>query len=160
LSIATWLPGRPWTAVWYYEGSEVYRDSLTWTDGIGWRKNDQRPRPEWTFCPERIGLSFIFRIGSTATSDFTLAGAQQGALRLKSSPILRFTTAIMIRMHRRPQRITSFSTGTSSIIGLFDWERDRARDALDNALVSGRRSVSTSKHSPGMVDCGKEFQSL
>jgi len=30
------------------------------------------------FCPERIGLSFYIQIGS-ATSDFTLAGAQQGA---------------------------------------------------------------------------------
>jgi len=57
-----------------------------------------------------------------ATSDFTLAGAQQGAYAQIFNNT-HFTTADNDADALRAAPITSFSTGTSAIYGLFDWQQ-------------------------------------
>ncbi|MFN8451505.1 MAG: serine protease [Anaerolineae bacterium] len=53
--------GTPWTAVWYYQGSEVRRDELTWSDGNSGAKTISVQTPT-ACCRAATGWSCTFRI--------------------------------------------------------------------------------------------------
>ena len=115
----------PWTAIWYYNGKEVYRDALTWSDGASGTKTIRIQDPNG-LLPGSYRLELYIQDNSgyrlAATSDFTLAGAQQGAYaRIFDNP--HFTTANTDNEARQAAPISSFSTGTDAIYGLFDWEQ-------------------------------------
>ncbi len=113
----------PWTAIWFYEGTEVRRDSLTWTDGESGTKTIRVQDPNG-LLPGSYRLELYIQIEGdyrlAATSDFTLAGAQDGAFARIFSNI-HFTTASSANEARQAAPIANFSTGTSTLYALFDW---------------------------------------
>ncbi|MEP7290788.1 MAG: trypsin-like peptidase domain-containing protein [Chloroflexota bacterium] len=115
----------PWTAIWYYEGTEVRRDSLAWTDSESGTKTIRVQEPSG-LLPGNYRLELYIQIDTSfrlaATSDFTMAGAQEGAVaRIFANT--HFTTASSSEEARQAAPITSFSTGTSALYALFDWEQ-------------------------------------
>lgn len=119
------VDGTPWTVVWYYEGQETIRDAQTWSDGVSGTKTVTVQDPNG-LLPGSYRLELYIQDESgyrlAVTSDFTLAGAQQGAYAQIYSNI-RFTTASSDAEAQRAAPITSFSTGTGAIYGLFDWQQ-------------------------------------
>lgn len=115
----------PWTAIWYYEGTEVRRDSLTWTDGESGTKTI-RVQDSAGLLPGKYRLELYIQTDSSfrlaATSDFTMAGAQDGAFARIFSDA-HFTTASSSEEAQLAAPITNYSTGTSNLYALFDWEQ-------------------------------------
>lgn len=113
----------PWTAIWYYEGTEVRRDSLTWTDGESGTKTI-RVQDSNGLLPGNYRLELYIQTESNfrlaATSDFTMAGAQDGAFA-RIFDDTHFTSASSIEEAQQAAPITNFSTGTSALYALFDW---------------------------------------
>ncbi len=119
------VDGTPWTVVWYYEGQEIIRDAQTWSDGAGGAKTVTAQDPNGLLPGSyRIELYIQDESGYrlAATSDFTLAGAQQGAYA-QIFTNTRFTTASSDTEAQSAAPITSFSTGTGAIYALFDWQQ-------------------------------------
>ncbi len=113
--------GTDWTALWYYEGNVVSRDTLTWTDAESGAKTTSVQDPNG-LLPGTYRLELYIGDRLAATSDFTLAGAQQGAYA-QIFANTRFTTADSDQAAQQAAPITSFSTATGAIYGLFDWEQ-------------------------------------
>jgi S1-C subfamily serine protease len=118
--------GTPWTRIWYYNGIELGRVEETWTDnGLDTRSirletGDSAPLPAGRY---RLELYLEGRLA--ATSDFTIAGASEGAFSRVFSN-LRFVTddtARNVRSTDRDTSITNFPTGVQEIFTLFDWEQ-------------------------------------
>ena len=119
------LNEMPWTVIWYYEGTEVSRETLAWTDGESGTKTIRVQDPNG-LLPGSYRLELYIQYEGdyrlAATSDFTLAGAQEGAFpRIFSN--IHFTTASSSEEARQAAPINSFSTGTSALYALFDWEQ-------------------------------------
>ncbi len=119
------VDGTPWTAVWYYNGSEVQRVQNTWSDGVTGNKTISVQDPNG-LLPGSYRLELYIQDDSgyrlAATSDFTLAGAQQGAYA-QIFENTRFTTAASDAEAQQAAPITSFSNGVSAIYAVFDWEQ-------------------------------------
>ncbi len=111
----------PWTAIWFYNGSEVHRDELTWSDGASGTKTISVQDPNG-LLPGNYRLDLYIQDRLTATSNFTLAGAQQGAYA-RIFDNARFTTANSDAEARDAAPITNFSNATGAIYALFDWEQ-------------------------------------
>lgn len=117
--------GTPWAAIWYYEGTEVQRtpDDTVWSeaDGTSGTKTISIQDPNG-LLPGSYRLE-LYIAGRLATvSDFTLAGAQDGAFaRIFSNT--RFTTASTVAEAQAGAAVSNFSSGTTDIFGLFDWDR-------------------------------------
>lgn len=115
----------PWTIIWFYEGTEVSRETLAWSDGESGTKTIRVQDPNG-LLPGSYRLELYIQYDGdfrlAATSDFTLAGAQEGAFaRIFSN--MHFTTASSMDEARQASPISSFSTGTSTLYALFDWEQ-------------------------------------
>lgn len=115
----------PWTIIWFYEGTEVSRETLAWSDGESGTKTIRVQDPNG-LLPGSYRLELYIQYDGdfrlAATSDFTLAGAQEGAFaRIFSN--LHFTTASSMDEARQASPISSFSTGTITLYALFDWEQ-------------------------------------
>lgn len=115
--------GTPWTAIWYYEGEEVNRtpEGTTWNDGANGAKTisiqDNGGLRAGTY---RLELYIEGRLAST--SDFTLAGRQDGAFaRIFESA--RFTTATTPEEATSAAAISRFSEGEETIYALFNWQQ-------------------------------------
>ncbi len=117
--------GIPWTAIWYYEGQEKGRDQQNWSDGDSGAKTISVQDPNG-LLPGNYRLELYIQDDSgyrlAATSDFTLAGAQQGAYAQIFSNT-HFTTAETDADALKAAPITSFSSGTAAIYALFDWQQ-------------------------------------
>lgn len=117
--------GTPWTVVWYYEGQETIRDAQTWSDGPSGTKTVTVQDPNG-LLPGSYRIELYIQDDSgyrlAATSDFTLAGAQQGAYA-QIFGNTHFTTASTDAEAQAAAPITSFSTGTTAIYALFDWQQ-------------------------------------
>jgi hypothetical protein len=118
-------PGTPWTAIWYYNGTEVQRsdEGTVWSaaDGASGAKVISIQDPSG-LLPGRYRLELYIDNRLAAVSDFTLAGAQEGAFARIFTDV-HFTRASTEAEARTAAPITSFSTGTPSIYMLFNWEQ-------------------------------------
>ncbi len=119
------VDGTPWAAVWYYEGEVAYRDDQTWDGGATGTKTIRVQDPNG-LLPGNYRLELYLQTEGAmrlaATSDFTLAGAQQGAFaRIFSN--LHFTTAGSDSEALDVAPISTFSASTDTIYALFDWEQ-------------------------------------
>ncbi|MCC6801320.1 MAG: trypsin-like peptidase domain-containing protein [Anaerolineae bacterium] len=119
------VDGTPWTAVWYYQGSEVRRDEFTWSDGASGAKTISVQDPNG-LLPGSYRLELYIQEESSirlaATSDFTLAGAQEGAYA-RIFGDAHFTTANSAEEAIQSPPITGISAGAPAIYALFDWEQ-------------------------------------
>lgn len=117
--------GTPWTAVWYYRGSEVHRDDLVWSDGATGTKTISVQDPNG-LLPGSYRLELYIQDESSArlaaTSDFTLSGAQEGAYA-RIFDNAHFTTASSVEEALQSAPITGVPAGAAAIYALFDWEQ-------------------------------------
>jgi S1-C subfamily serine protease len=115
--------GTPWAAIWYYQGQEVQRTEAEWLaeDGASGTK-DISVQSETGLLPGSYRLELYVENRLAAVSDFTLAGAHEGAFARIFSDV-HFTTASSPEEAQNAARISSFSGGTQSIYSLFNWEQ-------------------------------------
>lgn len=125
------VDGTPWTTLWYYEGVEIPNSrtpaGTTWNDGANGTKQVSIQDPS-SLLPGsyRVELYIDGRLAST--SDFTLAGGQDGAFTRVFSDT-HFTTAATPAEAVTAAPISRFSAGTEAIYAMFDW-RQMARGTL------------------------------
>lgn len=114
--------GTPWSAVWYYEGEEFFRtEDAVWVDGPSGRKATSISAPNG-LLPGNYRLELYLNNRLAATSDFIIAGAQEGVFpRIFANA--HFTTAASLGEARTSPPISNFAAGTESIYGLFNWQQ-------------------------------------
>ncbi len=117
-------PGLPWTVIWYYEGIEVRRDEQVWTDGLSGAKTVGLAGEGGLF-PGAYRLELYIENRLAATSDFTIAGAQEGVFPRVFTNV-RFASAPTTAETGRTASASAFPTGVRAIYGLFDWQQIRA----------------------------------
>jgi S1-C subfamily serine protease len=112
--------GIPWASIWYYQGSEVGRTETTWSDGTSGAKTISIQDPAGLLPGEyRLELYIDGRL--SATSDFTLAGAQEGAVPRVFTDA-HFTSATSAEQAAVAPPVSSFSAGTTEVYAGFDWQ--------------------------------------
>lgn len=116
-------PGTAWTQIWYYQGNEVQRIDAEWLpeDGTSGTKDISVESPSG-LLPGNYRLELYIESRLAVVSDFTLAGAQEGAFPRIFTDV-HFTTASSTDEARTAARISSFSGGTQNVYALFDWEQ-------------------------------------
>lgn len=113
--------GTEWTSIWYLDGAEFSRQTNTWNAGASGSAttsiSSQSGLPPGSY---RLELYITNRLA--ATSDFTIAGAAQGAL-----PEIfrneRFTTADTPEEAIASAPLSSFPAGIASLYARFDWQQ-------------------------------------
>lgn len=115
--------GTPWTAIWYYEGAEIFRtpEDNVWTGGAEGRKTTSISVPNG-LLPGNYRLELFIEGRLAATSDFIIAGAQEGVYP-KIFENTHFTTAASINEARTSPQISNFAAGTSTIYSVFNWQQ-------------------------------------
>ncbi|MFN8529612.1 MAG: trypsin-like peptidase domain-containing protein [Anaerolineae bacterium] len=116
-------PENVWTAIWYRDGSEITgsRVQEDWTESAEGTRTIRIQSPSG-LLPGSYRLDLYIDDRLAATSDLTLAGAQDGRYaRIFAN--LHFTTADTATEARSAAAITSFSAGTGSLYALFDWQQ-------------------------------------
>lgn len=117
-------PETAWTAIWYREGQEIPGSRTP--DGTVWSMGNEgvetiRIQSPTGLLPGNYRLDLYIDNRLAATSNFTLAGAQDGSFaRIFNN--LRLTTADSAQEASTAAAITSFSTGTESLYAVFDWQ--------------------------------------
>jgi S1-C subfamily serine protease len=113
--------GLDWTAIWYLNGTEFTRTNAVWNEGTDGSTTtsieSQTGLPPGSY---RLELYVTNRL--LATSDFTIAGAQQGALP-EVFANLRFTTANTPEEALTAVSISNFSEQVPTLYALFDWQQ-------------------------------------
>jgi hypothetical protein len=114
--------GIPWTAIWYYNGVVVSRtpEDNVWADGP--RGTKVIPiEAEGGLLPGSYRLELYAEDRLAATSDFIIAGAQEGAFARIFSD-LHFTSAATPEEARTAAPVTTFAAGAESIYSVFGWQ--------------------------------------
>ncbi len=114
-----------WDYIWYYQGSEIQRSPAgnTWleSDGATGRKAISIQDPNG-LLPGTYRLELYIDGRLSLVSDFTIAGAQEGAFS-RIFENVHLTTAQTVSEALVASPITSFSRTTTTIYSLFDWEQ-------------------------------------
>jgi len=115
-------PDMAWSAIWYYNDSEIYRSDDVWTrdsDGLG-----DTSIVSDILLPGRYRLTLYIEGRLSALADFTVAGARDAAFsRVFSNS--RFVSANTPEEAVRASGtgISTFPADVSTIYALFDWEQ-------------------------------------
>jgi hypothetical protein len=117
------INGTPWTAIWYYEGVEFFRlpEGTTWNDGENGVKTISVQEPNG-LLPGNYRLELYIENRLSATSDFTLAGGQDGAFT-RIFGDAHFTTAPSPTEAIRAAPLRQFPAQVSDVYALFDWRQ-------------------------------------
>lgn len=135
-------PALPWTVIWYYGGVEVRRDEQTWADGASGAKTVGLAGEGGLF-PGAYRLELYIENRLAATSDFTIAGAQEGVFP-RAFTNVRFASGLTASGTDRLTSASALPAGVNVIYGLFDWQQIRAgtlwtlRLSVDNNLFYER----------------------
>lgn len=113
--------GTNWTAIWYLDGREVSRTANVWSQGETGSASTSIQDTNG-LRPGSYRLELYIENGLAATSDFTLAGAQQG-VRPQIFSNIRFTTAADAAEAAQSVAISTFSESISRLYALFDWQQ-------------------------------------
>ncbi|MBL8163542.1 MAG: trypsin-like peptidase domain-containing protein [Anaerolineae bacterium] len=113
--------GTNWTAIWYLDGNEVSRTPDVWSEGETGSASTSIQDPNG-LRPGSYRLELYVENGLAATSDFTLAGAQQG-VRPQIFSNARFTTAATPAEAAQSGAISTFSDSIPQLYALFDWQQ-------------------------------------
>ena len=112
--------GQPWSAIWYFDGTEVARTSNVWSDGANGSKSISLA-PTGGLVPGQYRLELYVEGALSATSDFVVAGRQGAPLPVIFDNI-RITAAESAVAARSAQPASSFPSGVSALFALFDWQ--------------------------------------
>jgi hypothetical protein len=113
--------GTEWTAIWYYNGAEVFRSTDTWVDGPNGAKTISIAEPNG-LLPGNYRLELYIEERLAATSDFTIGGAQQGAFP-QIFTNARFVTAASAADAVNATPVTTFPGEIDTLYALFDWQQ-------------------------------------
>lgn len=115
--------GTPWTAIWYYNQIELARTQDNWSsiDGESGAKTiqieDPNGLPSGTY---RLELYVDNRLA--ATSDFIIAGAQQGVFPQVFTDV-HFAAANSPEEAVNATAVSSFTSAISTLYSMFDWQQ-------------------------------------
>lgn len=115
--------GAEWTTIWYLNGAEIpnSRQTNLWTDGPTGTTTTS-VRSETGLPPGIYRLELYIGDRLAATSDFTIAGAQQGAFP-QIFTNTHFTTADTPEEALTAPPISTFSDRVDRLFALFDWQQ-------------------------------------
>lgn len=113
--------GTNWTAIWYLNGAEFTRTGNVWNEGAE-GSTTTSIEAQTGLPPGSYRLELYLENSLSATSDFTIAGAQQGALPQIFSNT-HFTTASTPSDVLTAAPISNFPNGLSNLYSLFDWQQ-------------------------------------
>lgn len=114
--------GTNWTVIWYLEGSEIKRVTDVWNAGSSGSAVNTSIEVAEGLRPGSYRLELYIEDRLRATSDFTIAGAQQGALPQIFTQ-LRFTTANSDAEALTNTAISNFPQSINTLYALFDWDQ-------------------------------------
>jgi hypothetical protein len=113
--------GIPWTAIWYYGQSEIIRTDDVWSDGPNGAKTIGLEGTTGLF-PGTYRLELYLQNVLSATADFIIAGAQQGAFpQIFDNP--RFASANSIEEALTARSVRNFPNTIRVLYGLFDCQQ-------------------------------------
>lgn len=113
----------PWAVLWYYNGTEIIgaRSTDTWKDGPSGSKTVGL-QPVDGLIPGNYRIELYIDNILSATADFVVAGAQEGAFpRIFSNAHFASADSPLAAISAPPAN--NFSAGVESIYALFDWEQ-------------------------------------
>jgi hypothetical protein len=113
--------GVSWSAIWYLNGTEVNRATNTWDAGAS-GTNITNIESSDGVPPGQYRIELYIETRLSATSDFIIAGAQQGALP-QIVTNLHFTTAANDQEAATAAPISNFSERVGVLYALFDWQQ-------------------------------------
>ena len=115
--------GQEWTTIWYLDGNEIpnSRQTNTWVDGAGGVATTNI-RSDSGLPPGSYRLELYIGDRLAATSDFTIAGAQQGAFPEVFRNV-HFTAANSAQEALNSAPISSFPSGIENFYMSFDWQQ-------------------------------------
>jgi len=113
--------GTNWTAIWYLNGVEFQRVSDIWNAGSSGSQTTSIRQSEG-LPPGSYRLELYIEELLSATSDFIIAGAQQGALPQIFTD-LHFTSAPSPADALTAPPVSTFANTISTIYALFDWQQ-------------------------------------
>ncbi len=111
----------PWTAIWYFRGSEFARTADTWSDDSHGSKVIS-VGPAGGLLPGQYRLELYIDGSLSATSDFFVAGSQ-GTPLPRVFTNLRFASADTPDDALTASPASSFPDSISNLYALFDWQR-------------------------------------
>ncbi len=114
--------GLNWIAIWYLNGTEIKRVENTWNAGASGASVNTSIEVSDGLLPGSYRLELYIKDRLQATSDFIIAGAQQGALP-QIFTNLRFTTASSDTDAITSTAISNFPQNLNSLYVLFNWEQ-------------------------------------
>jgi S1-C subfamily serine protease len=116
--------GMRWTAIWYFEGEEIFRTLApddVWNRGESGRMTTSITDSNG-LLPGNYRLELYIEDRLAATSDFIIAGAQEGVFpRIFAGT--HFTSAANAQEARSSAPVSSFAAGADAIFSLFDWQQ-------------------------------------
>jgi S1-C subfamily serine protease len=149
--------GTPWTAIWYYNGVELVRTQDNWSDidGESGAKTIQIEDPNGLRSGTyRLELYIDNRL--SATSDFIIAGAQQGVFP-QAFTDARFVTAASPLEAVSAAAVSSFTSAIDTLYGVFDWQQ-LAPGTLWTLRLSVDNTVFFEQTTPwNNVDTGQDY---
>ncbi len=108
-----------WTAIWYFNGTEFQRIEGQWSEPEN-GSTLTSIRAESTLPPGIYRLELYIEGRLAATSDFTIAGIQQGPIPQVFNN-LRFTTASSDSEASNAPTISTFADDLNALYSIFDW---------------------------------------
>ena len=113
--------GLPWVAIWYYNGIEITRTEAEWTDGPGGAKTINL-EVESGLLPGTYRLELYVEGRLASTSDFVIAGAQQGVFP-QVFQNANFVSAASVQEAIAAPPVTTFSNTITNLYAIFDWQQ-------------------------------------
>ncbi|MCA0453003.1 MAG: trypsin-like peptidase domain-containing protein [Chloroflexi bacterium] len=114
--------GLNWTVIWYLDGTEIRRATDAWNAGSSGSSVNTSIEVAEGLLPGSYRLELYIEDRLRATSDFTIAGAQEGALPQIFTQ-LRFTTANSDADALTSNAVSNFPGGVNTLYALFDWSQ-------------------------------------
>ncbi len=114
--------GLSWIAIWYLNGTEIKRVENTWNAGPNGASQNTSIEVSEGLRPGSYRLELYIKDHLQATSDFIIAGAQQGALP-QIFTNLRFTTANSDTDAITSAALSNFPQGLTALYALFNWDQ-------------------------------------
>lgn len=113
--------GIPWTAIWYFNHSEVARSEDFWSFGKN-GSNVVNLRPQGGLLPGAYRLELYLQGALSATSDFIVAGTPAGPLPLIFTNA-RYSSAPTAFEALDAPAMAAFPDSIPTLFTLFDWQR-------------------------------------
>lgn len=114
--------GLNWIAIWYLNGKEIKRVENAWNAGANGASVNTSIEVAEGLLPGSYRLELYIKDRLQATSDFIIAGSQQGALPQIFTK-LRFTTANSDADAVTSTAISNFPQNLNALYALFNWEQ-------------------------------------